>query len=353
MIIVFIIASLTIYKLVSNTNPLLITPLLILIYILTLKIPVKREYFTEMSSNKNVSEIPNVLLHIPNLVKGYVAKRPSKHIKSPYVADVILSHDINTEVIAHTAALGCCGLADAGAEVMMTTTPESKNGNKTQKCSHRIYLSILNDIRSSKNTKNENDENKVIIGINPKIAETLVENALKRNMLVRLQNVKSYRRETTIYVENQIDSRFDFTGIDENGIPFIMEVKNVPLADYEDLPLHERGKIDFTGRDWNSKIAYFPDGYRKKITDTISPRALKHICELKKIKEISKTRCIICFVIQRHDVNRFQASVVDPEYKNAFKNAVDSGVEVITLVIKWHENGVAELVKQNLPIYFD
>jgi DNA-binding sugar fermentation-stimulating protein len=172
-------------------------------------------------------------------------------------------------------------------------------------------------------------------------------------MLLNLQNVKSYRRETTIYVENQIDSRFDFTGIDENGIPFIMEVKNVPLADYEDLPLQERGKIDFTGRDWNSKIAYFPDGYRKKITDTISPRALKHICELKKIKEISKTRCIICFVIQRDDVNRFQASVVDPEYRTALKNAVDSGVEVFTLVIKWNETGIAELVKQNLPIYFN
>ena len=293
-----------------------------------------------------IPEMPNVLLYIPNLVKGYVTKRPSKHIKSPYVADVLLC-DIDTEVIAHTAALGCCGLADTSAQVLMTTTPKSKNGNKSQKCSHRIYLSILNDTRNIKN------ENKVIVGINPKIAEELVENALKQNILALLQNVKSYRRETTIYLENQIDSRFDFTGMDENGIPFIMEVKNVPLADYEDLPLDKRGKTDFSERDWNSKIAYFPDGYRKKITDTISPRALKHICELKKIKEMSKTRCIICFVIQRDDVNRFQASVVDPEYRNALKNAVDSGVEVFTLVIKWHENGVAELVKQNLPIYFD
>jgi hypothetical protein len=288
----------------------------------------------------------NILLQLPNLIKGYVMKRPSKQIKSPYVADIVI-HDTNEEIIAHTAALGCCGLADTGAQVMMSITPESKSGNKTQKCTHRIYLSIIHDKRS------ENNMNEVIVGINPKIAETLVENALKRNMLVRLQKIKSYRRETTIYLENQIDSRFDFTGIDENGIPFIMEVKNVPLADYEDLPLHERGKQDFSGRDWNSKIAYFPDGYRKKITDTISPRALKHICELKKIKEMSKTRCIICFVIQRHDVDRFQASVVDPEYRTALKNAVDSGVEVFTLVIKWHETGIAELVKQNLPIYFE
>ncbi len=282
----------------------------------------------------------NVLMHIPNLVKGSVTKRPSKHIKSPYVADVLL--DTGMEIIAHTAALGCCGLADTGAQVLMTLTPESKSGNNKQKCSHRIYLSILNS-----------EKNQVIIGINPKIAEELAESALKQNLLSKLKNIKSYRRETTLYVENQIDSRFDFTGIDENGVPFIMEVKNVPLADYEDLPLQERGKHDFSTRDWNSKIAYFPDGYRKKITDTVSPRALKHICELKKIKEMSKTRCIICFVIQRDDVNRFQASVVDPEYRNAFKCAVESGVEVITIVIKWHENGNAELISQELPICFD
>jgi len=312
-----------------------------IIYYIAVKIYTVFICMIEMLQHTIIPEVSNILLHIPNLVKGHVMKRPSKHIKSPYVADVLLCYN-NTEIIAHTAALGCCGLADAGAEVLMTLTPQSKNGNNNQKCSHRIYLSIIND---TKNT--------VIVGINPKIAEELVENALKQNLLTKLQNIKTYRRETTIYVENQIDSRFDFTGIDENGIPFIMEVKNVPLADYEDLPIHERGKKDFSGREWNSKIAYFPDGYRKKITDTVSPRALKHICELKKIKEMSKTRCIICFVIQRHDVNRFQASVVDPEYRNAFKNAVDSGVEVITLVVKWHENGVAELVKQDLPIYFD
>ena len=317
-----------------------------IIYYIAVKIYTVFIYIIEMLQHTIIPGVSNILLCIPKLVKGDVIKRPSKHIKSPYVADVLLG-DTNTEVIAHSAALGCCGLADTGAQVLMTLTPESKSGNKTQKCTHRIYMSILHDKRSSKN------ENKVIIGINPKIAETLAESALKQNMLLNLQNVKSYRRETTIYVENQIDSRFDFTGIDENGIPFIMEVKNVPLADYEDLPLHQRGKQDFSGRDWNSKIAYFPDGYRKKITDTISPRALKHICELKKIKEMSKTRCIICFVIQRDDVDRFQASVVDPEYRTALKNAVDSGVEVFTLVIKWHENGMAELVKQNLPIYFE
>ena len=114
-----------------------------------------------------------------------------------------------------------------------------------------------------------------------------------------------------------------------------MEVKNVPLADYEDLTAKERKKISFDDRPINSKVAYFPDGYRKKSTDTVSPRALKHINELALIKRMSKTRCIMCYVIQRNDVDRFQPSVVDPEYREAFKTAVKSGVEIITMVVQW------------------
>ena len=64
----------------------------------------------------------------------------------------------------------------------------------------------------------------------------------------------------------------------------------------------------------NNGISYFPDGFRKKVTDTVSPRALKHIQELTLIKRETKTRCIMCYVIQRTDANRFQPSVIDPEY---------------------------------------
>ena len=131
-----------------------------------------------------------------------------------------------------------------------------------------------------------------------------------------------------------------------------MEIKNVPLADYEDMSSKERKKMDFTGRDWNSKVAYFPDGYRKKITEPVSPRALKHVRELTTIKKETKVRCILCFVIQRTDVNRFTASVIDEEYRSAVKDAIETGVEIITLVIKWNRDGVAEFVRDDLPIVF-
>ena len=287
-----------------------------------------------------------VLLKIDKLIEGQIIKRPSKYIKTPYVADILYE---NEEVLGHTASLGCCGLADVNAIVLMTLSPESKIKTKPKnqanmKCTHTVYLSVL-----------KNGENEQIIGIHPKLAETLTESALTSNLLSRLQNIKKYRRETAIYIKHKIDSRFDFTGVDQNGIPFIMEVKNVPLADYEDVTAKERSKMDFSDRDLNSKVAYFPDGYRKKTSDPVSPRALKHIRELTLIKremlESSQNiRCIMCYVIQRTDVNRFQPSVIDPEYRAAFKEAIETGVEIITMVVSWNRNGEATFIRDDLPI---
>jgi DNA-binding sugar fermentation-stimulating protein len=279
----------------------------------------------------------SLILKLDDLIEGTIIKRPSKQIKTPYVADILPIDSIN-EILGHTAALGCCGLADVGASILMSPIPKSTKNNKI-KCEFRVYLSIF---------KERGQE--IIIGIHPKLAENLTELALKNNSLHILQNIKSYKRETSIYVEGKVDSRFDFSGIDSNGIPFIMEVKNVPLSDYEDITAKERKHKCYDNREQNSKIAYFPDGYRKKSTDTVSPRALKHIKELTLIKRESKTRCIMCYVIQRNDVSSFQPSLIDPEYRQAVTEAVFYGVEIITMVIHWTKEGEAYFIRDDLPI---
>jgi DNA-binding sugar fermentation-stimulating protein len=284
-----------------------------------------------------------LLFKIDNLMEGQVIKRPSKYIKTPYVADIKCS-DTLEQVLGHTASLGCCGLVDVNASILMAVSPVPKiktipKNKANMKCTHTVYLSIL-----------RNNDNEQIIGIHPKLAEKLTETALTNNLLSRLQNIKRYRRETAIYIKDQIDSRFDFTGVDQNGIPFIMEVKNVPLADYEDVSSIDRKKMDFTGRQFDTKVAYFPDGYRKKSADPVSPRALKHIRELTLIKKETNIRCIMCYVIQRTDVNRFQPSIIDPEYREAFKQALLVGVEIITMVIRWTKEGEAYFVRDDLPI---
>ena len=282
----------------------------------------------------------SLLIKIDNLIEGEVIKRPSKYIKTPYVADIKICSTSNM-ILGHSASLGCCGLADVGAHILMSPVPKTKNNQNTDKlhCEYRVYLSIIRE-----------KDCEMIVGIYPKLAEDLTESALKNNLLTKLLNVKTYRKETKIYVPDMVDSRFDFTGIDENNIPFIMEVKNVPLADYEDVTTKERKKMSFEGRHINSKVAYFPDGYRKKINDPVSPRDLKHINELALIKRVSKTRCIMCYVIQRTDVDRFQPSIIDPEYREAFKEAVKLGVEIITMVVQWTREGEAYFIKDDLTI---
>ncbi len=261
-----------------------------------------------------------------------VVKRPSKICKTPYVADITLQDDeANEEYMAHSACLGCCGLVDAGEKVIMTDSTNTKN-----KCKYRIMLA-----------KTIERGNINIIGVNPKVAEDLVEIALKNNYISSLKNVQNYVRE-----KKMLNSRFDYFGVDSENKEFVMEVKNVPLADYVDCLAKEKKGLDFSSYDINSKIAYFPDGYRKKQKDTVSPRALKHITELTEIANDpnKNIRTIMCYVVQRWDVSSFQASNVDPIYKTAFKTAQESGVEVIVLQIGWSEDGTAHLISDNLPI---
>lgn len=283
-------------------------------------------------------------MKLDNIIEGTVIKRPSKFIKTPYVADIIPIGETES-ILGHTASLGCCGLADAGATILMSSIPTNKNANKNKNtanklsCEYRVYLSMIRE-------KGE----EIIIGIYPKLAEELTEYALKNNLFSKLQNIKNYKRETTIYVKDKIDSRFDFSGVDCNDIPFIMEVKNVPLADYEDITAKDRKNHCYDDRAYNSKVAYFPDGYRKKSTDPISPRALKHINELTIIKRETNIRCIMCYVIQRNDVDRFQISIIDPIYREAVKNAIEAGVEIITMVVQWTREGDAYFIRDDLPI---
>jgi hypothetical protein len=79
----------------------------------------------------------SLLFKIDGLVEGDVIKRPSKFIKTPYVADIMLKkkEDISNSsidtVLGHTASLGCCGLADAGARILMAPVITKKNKEKS------------------------------------------------------------------------------------------------------------------------------------------------------------------------------------------------------------------------------
>ena len=94
------------------------------------------------------------LFQTATLFRAKVVKRPSVFIKSPYVADIQLLNE-NDEIIdehgtvsidktylAHSPSLGCCGLADACAYVMV-----SKSTNPKAKTDYVIELSCFNEIK--------------------------------------------------------------------------------------------------------------------------------------------------------------------------------------------------------------
>jgi DNA-binding sugar fermentation-stimulating protein len=282
-------------------------------------------------------DIAQVLYKIPNPTRGMITKRPSLSCRSPYIADALLYSDRGetaTQILAHTPSLGCCGLAEKDSNVIM-----SKLESTTTKSSHRVELAI--------HTEGENQE---IIGINPKLSETIAERCLQMNCIENLNNIQSYKREVTF-----LNSRFDFAGVDETGREFVMEIKSVPLADYIDAPKKEKKKLlkelPEDQKQFNKKIAYFPDGYRKNNTDLVSPRALKHIQELQELVETTDKRGILCFLIQRSDATSFQPSNIDPLYKHAVQTAWKNGVEIKTVQVKWDEDGTCTFVRNDLPIH--
>lgn len=268
------------------------------------------------------------LLNLGHLKKGTIVKRPSKVIKSPFVADIVLDgEDDGTECLGHTPSLGCCGLAESGSSVWV-----SELGEKT-KCDYRVQIA---EIITKGHT--------IYIGIAPKLAEDIVYNALKNNVVERLR-VASIAREKTI-----LNSRFDFVGKTVEGQHYICEVKTVPLADYADVTKRERSKMNFDDASYDEKIAYFPDGYRKNKQVTVSERALKHVNELAKIKRTQPdVRCVLMFVVQRTDVKWFQPSRLDKIYLNAMREAHECGVEIMCIQVRW-DKGVCYHHSNNLPI---
>jgi hypothetical protein len=94
-----------------------------------------------------------ILMIIDNLIEGKIVKRPSKIIKSPYVADIlpITSFDNNMnetkEILGHTASLGCCGLADTGATILMTKIKQIFIETKLENKGRKYFVFLLKIIK--------------------------------------------------------------------------------------------------------------------------------------------------------------------------------------------------------------
>ena len=314
------------------------------------------------------------ILTLPKLHKAIIKHRPSKLIRSPYVADIYFPSEPDKLLLGHTPALGCSGLVEVGSVVYVYDTHEEAKcqGKKaTTKCRYRIVQAEIEDKREYP-IEFKKHKTKLRVGTAPKLAEQLVSNLLTKNKLEFL-DVEEFKAEVT-----RGDSRFDFAGKEKDGTKFILEVKNVPLADFEDINSREKKKNmknrkyeDVMEWIWEHKVAYFPDGYRKCSNDPMSERALKHVNGLREIMEdrrrknseklsksksrtplnIVETRCIMIYVVQRTDVLFFQPSVLDKHFQKAFKKAYEAGVEMYPIMVEWRGNKAyyKKILDFNLP----
>ena len=231
------------------------------------------------------------LVDFSDVQEGVCIARPSKHIKSPYVADVQIGEKT---VLAHAPSLGVGGLLTTGTRVIVSKL----NPKEGQKCSHCIQALYNGD---------------TIVGANPNHANAFFWEGFHQNMFHEFKHYTKMQREVCCG-----NSRFDFK-LDDNTF---VEVKSV-LINSQD------------------KVATFPVGTKQK--GTISERANKHVDELADMAR-EGIKCYVVFIVLRDDSVAFAPNLErDPLFCKKLTNAIECGVEVIVYQASVSANGISAL----------
>ena len=159
--------------------------------------------------------------------------------------------------------------------------------------------------------------NKTMVGINTQLTNKIVLEALNQKKIINLIKFNNIKAEEKFSDK----TRFDFL-ISNNKEKCFLEVKNVTLVR-------------------KNKVAEFPDA--------ITSRGTKHLKELSLAKK-KRFGSYILYLIQREDCKSFKiAKDIDQEYKNAFDNALKSGVKILCYDCKISD----EEIKLNNQIYYE
>jgi DNA-binding sugar fermentation-stimulating protein len=271
------------------------------------------------------------LYNVPKFEKALVVNRPSKKIKSPYLADIKLydseNNLIDEEYLAHSPTLGCNGLISSNSIVYVV-----KNDGEKRKSKYTIF-----------NVKIKDPE--IIIGVHPMAANDIFEKLLRNNILDEFSGAKNIKREYKV-LKSRIDFHFEL-----GDTKIFLEIKNVPIANYVNADT-ENKKVtpDFSSYNKYEKIALFPLGYRSKKEDLISPRAFKHIEDLMELQKEPGNQSYLIYITQRGDVEYFSPCTIDKLYYDKVYEAIAAGVKVIPIKVKWDgENVYFDKILELLP----
>ena len=323
------------------------------------------------------------LLQIVGITSGKILTGQSSggSGSSGSVEDVLLMNS-KERVKAHIPSLTGDGDGDGdgdsmttiGSDVLVAYCPNEPEQETPY--SHTVFLSIQKELDAQQHSRTQ------VIGINPKIADELMESALEKKLISNVPPIKQYKRNVPMFLTGKVDSSFSFVGICEDDIPFVMEVNNVPCAEYNHgAELHQAyaeaaalkkedgeaaaAAVSIFAQDaepikiklmedneeedehYRSKVAYFPAKNNKNTAELI-----KRIHELTTIRKESVIRCFLGYVIERTDVERFEFSMYNKEYRQAVQEAIENGVDIVPLMVNWTKDGVAFFVTDELPMVY-
>lgn len=225
----------------------------------------------------------------PSLLRVEVLYRPSKTIKSPYVADIRLED--GTQALCHTPGLGCCGLVATGKYIYV-----SKAANAKAKTAYTAQIAECTD-----------SEGTYYVGIHP-----MVSQAMAAKLLDKIHPTATWKSEVKV----DTHTRLDFMGTTAEGKKIYVEVKNAMIS----LCKEPRA----------SRRAIFPEGYRKSKADTVSPRAVKHAETLATLAALPDTdAAYLLYIVPRSDCEGgLELNPSDPIYCEAVSTAMSQGVQV-------------------------
>jgi DNA-binding sugar fermentation-stimulating protein len=250
---------------------------------------------------------------ISKMQRVTVLKRPSASIKSPYVADIQL--DDGTVAMCHTPGLGCCGLVEAGRVIYVKPA-----ASKTAKTAWTAVLAECTD-----------ETGVYTVGIHPMISQKAAAHVLDR-----LGYVGVIWKSEVVINEH---TRLDYVGTLPTGKKVYVEVKNAMVSGMTSIPRA-------------SRRALFPDGFRKKKDEPVSPRAVKHAETLAELALRPDTEAaILLYTVPRDDCgDGLEINPRDPIYCRAVWAAVRAGVKIWGFSFT-HTPGNEMVYEKSVPVY--
>lgn len=257
------------------------------------------------------------ILKFQNLKQLTIVKRPSKKIKSPYVADAVDKNNI--KYLVHTPGLGLADQCVSGSEIFAT-----RSKNKNSKTDY-ITQSVCVD---------EDGYGQTIIGANPHTAELIVKEIIQKDVWNPYPNYKICKKKPA-----HIDYLGDIYLKFHNKF-IVIEIKNVICASFDPGKKKvERRYVFYDKKKPFYRSGIYPNGEKSqkyKGKSVVSKRSIRQIDNM--INDNQNFHFAIVFLVNRGDCSNFKPNwQKDPIYSKRLTEALKSGVDIYALGVSWDD----------------